>query len=600
LWWSVKLPAQQILKIKQAILNDDDNCKLIKDYEMKIKLTLEFVDKYPQFYSKSDISLISIKLGLKRMNSFLERNLQLYAQLKFLEQNSFEFSKFEDFKIEELVPAANDIVATKSFGATSLLTGSVSQVKNHMKPSSLNILYLTNYPLIDNWFKYSLILNNIYRTQQIETTLQRMQIKQLIIFLNNRSEFVQNFILNLTSTRFVRNNQNILVDYFENIHFNNLKIAKAVGDKRITPYLLELNGLPGVGKTIFVDTLEQFVKELFPFIDEDDLTYTRVNDKFWNGYNQQPIVLFDDPNQNDNLLYDLDNEIIQLGSGRFIYPPMAFAKNTKFSSLFICFTTNKKILQTTRANKGAIARRIDTQQISVKAELGEVVNDDSGKHWRYYEHIEVSPFNLVFGRNKTFLDVFGNLCDYFSNSANALCKKKHYADLLSTQQILKPSLDDLLFNYSDYFLIQLERYRRDYTIENFKQTFVYNKSISNMIDGIDGCNKVNVRVKSTSHAYDLPLSGKFSTDNFIIFTNTILNFHDKTYKCEVLCEELNSRKRSTIVFLNVMREDCGVIVPKNCKFTYGLQECNHFEWLTDLSVKFVSNRVFRDECVGKY
>lgn len=568
--------------ISERLLSSEDALK-IKDFSMKLKLVFDFINRNSQFYTMESLNKICHSFGLKRVDSRFRQDLQLFAQMKFLELNSFNFESLDNFITEELNHTTGDLVVTKSFGAASLLTGSMSQVKNYIKPISLEKLYVTNYPLIDNFFKYSLILNKISHITKL-TDVQKMQMKQLIIFLNNRADYVRQFIGNLTSSCFIKNQQNILVDYFENLYFNNLRISKNFGNKRTTPFLIELNGMPGVGKTIFLDTLEQFVKELFPFIDEDDLTYTRTNDKFWNGYNQQPIVLFDDPNQNKQLLYDLDNEIIQLGSGRFVYPPMAFAKETKFSSLFILFTTNKRILATTKVNKGAIARRINTHLVSVKADLGEIVTNEHGKYWRYFDHIKFSPFHLIFDKKNTFLDIFEEMCVYISNQNNVASNIVHYSKLNDVNTPRPQNIEEAVDEFLPFFRNELERYRRDYQIRGYSNIYA-----------LDGHRSLESRVKSTTQELILPIDCTLECKNFEIHIKL-----NESKKCvDVLCRidtPLRQAQYAACFLKFSLRSDKTVRIEKNSSFfgyNFYFPDEDFLKCLIDVHVKYVN-------CVGYF
>lgn len=214
--------------------------------------------------------------------------------------------------------------------------------------------------------------------------------------IRDRSYIVQ-LMKSLVGSRFRRGNQYVLGDYIENLIRFNVDRSQELSKYKLIPFMIELNGKPGIGKSTFVDFLCELINKLFPFYDEQDAIYNRVNDKFWNGYKQQPVVLYDDQNQNRELRYNLDNEIIQLGSGQFVHPPMAFEKNTKFSSLFVVFTTNKRILETTKVNKGAISRRVKTYFCEPKSDLGTYVsNEIEGEKWVYDDDVFLNPFNLEF------------------------------------------------------------------------------------------------------------------------------------------------------------------------------------------------------------
>jgi hypothetical protein len=97
-----------------------------------------------------------------------------------------------------------------------------------------------------------------------------------------------------------------------------------------------------------------------PYLSPSDYLYSRVNDKFWNGYAHQPVVLYDDPNQS-RITYDLGFELIAIGGGVFTRPPMAFEKDMSFCSFVVIVTTNRRLSKSRlRVDKQALNRRIVT------------------------------------------------------------------------------------------------------------------------------------------------------------------------------------------------------------------------------------------------
>lgn len=312
-----------------------------------------------------------------------------------------EFLDNDSFPKQHLREAASIIETGSSFtggvGVAVANTGaSSSYSKNFQLDPSFDIMYITGNQEIDNYIRYSLIAFHNYKNLQKMSKMRKLILIQLNNYLYKKSAHVIQMMRKLDSTRFKRNGQYVLSAYLEN--FANFHLSKNLEFRKykVIPYLVELNGIPGVGKSTMVDFLSELMFAIFPFYEENDMKYNRVNDRFWNGYKQQPIVIYDDQNQNRELQYNLDNEVISLGSGQFVHPPMAFDKDAKFSSLFVLFTTNKRLLQTTKANKGAVARRVHTFKCEPKAHLGELVKDElDGEYWQYAPHVYQNPFNLL-------------------------------------------------------------------------------------------------------------------------------------------------------------------------------------------------------------
>lgn len=325
----------------------------------------------------------------------------------FVKENSLD-TKFIDsteFPKEHLVEAGSTYIVSENFNAGVTVAGAaVQSEKNHCVAPTFDKLYITGHSELDNYIRWTLIFRHNFQDFGKASKFQKLVLLQLNQYLAKKIGHVARLYREQAGSRFKRNGQLVLGDYLENLMRYNLSKFQKLQKYKMIPYLLEMNGKPGIGKSSYVDFLSSLLHVIFPFYEESDMVYTRVNDKFWNGYKQQPLVLYDDQNQNKELRYNLDNEIIALGSGQFVHPPMAFEKDAKFSSLFVVFTTNKRLLQTTKADKGAIDRRVHTYQCEPHFHLGSYFPSEfGGEYWKYDDDVILNPFNLKMnGRNFVF------------------------------------------------------------------------------------------------------------------------------------------------------------------------------------------------------
>lgn len=289
--------------------------------------------------------------------------------------------------------AAGNIASVAGNPLTARLTTNKQVEINHNLEPSLTLAYQIGNLHIDEFIRNSLYLEsysklNLNKMQKLQLIFLSKSLVSKQIFINKTLYSIRNSVLN-------KNGKNILSDYIDNLHTNNLKIYSFYKNVKFVPYCVELNGVAGVGKSTFVELLKELLHSFFPFYDEKHMIYNRVNDKFWNGYCQQPIILYDDCNQNEKMLFNLDNEVIAIGSGQLVHPPMAFDKDMTFGSIFVVYTTNTKLIETTHADKGAISRRIHTVNVEPKSNLGEFIEDGYGKKWQYHTR-KINPYNLTF------------------------------------------------------------------------------------------------------------------------------------------------------------------------------------------------------------
>lgn len=125
----------------------------------------------------------------------------------------------------------------------------------------------------------------------------------------------------------------------------------------------EIVGKSGIGKSVAVFELQFLVHALLPVIPCGDVVYSRANDYWWNGYEGQLIVLYDDFTHSKKLKFDLHYELISLASGTLKKPPMAFVKDMPFTSSAAYVTSNIPVLTTVHvgATVAALKRRIISQ-----------------------------------------------------------------------------------------------------------------------------------------------------------------------------------------------------------------------------------------------
>lgn len=376
-----------------------------------LKNLIDFVcSKNNIIYGTEQVEMVIEHCGLKKLlrgiseqkKEQLIRCIEQFILFNYFKRMSLNFKRDGcPFKVEELEFNSGDLTTgsstTVGYSAGVAGTNSWNTEKNFRKQPTFEVMYVSGNKRIDEFSLASLYLKHYFSKMTDLTEFQRMQLWQLSNFVSNKGSGLIKLMTSLRDTKFVKNQQHILIDYITNLLQSNNQIREALKLYSFVPYMLELNGTPGIGKSTFVNLLAHIMTEIFPFIESDSMVYCRVNDKFWNGYHQQPIVLFDDSNQNDKLLFNLDNEIIAIGSGQFVHPPMAFEKETIFGSSFVIFTTNEKLLNTTRVNQGAVARRLHTVDVLPKEHLGEMTIDgDFASKWSYKKGVKENAFNLTF------------------------------------------------------------------------------------------------------------------------------------------------------------------------------------------------------------
>jgi len=145
------------------------------------------------------------------------------------------------------------------------------------------------------------------------------------------------------------------------------------------PIVLELNGDAGVGKSHCISVLAKHFAALLG-MEQRDVVYVRPNTaKYWTGYCGQPIVVYDDFNQDPAV--DGLNELIHVASGVPYEVPCAdiVDKGVFFSSDLIILTTNESISTMNCGKikcKDALMRRIThTLRVNVAPKCAKLVGE---------------------------------------------------------------------------------------------------------------------------------------------------------------------------------------------------------------------------------
>lgn len=415
-------------------------------------------------YGSEQIEMIMEHCGLKKLfrgisdqkKEQLIRCVEQFILFNYFKRMSLNFDREGGpFKVENLEFVYGDITVgsstTVGYSAGVAGTSSWNTEKNFRKEPTFEVMYVTGHRRVDEFSLASLYLKHYFSKMNSLSNFQRMQLWQLSNFVANKGSGLIKYMTSLKDTKFVKNQQHVLIDYVSNLLQSNSEIRQALKLYSFVPYMLELNGVPGVGKSTFVNLLANIMTQIFPFIESDNMVYCRVNDKFWNGYHQQPIVLFDDSNQNDKLLFNLDNEIIAIGSGQFVHPPMAFEKDTIFGSSFVIFTTNDKLLTTTRVNQGAIARRLHTVEVTPKSHLGALTIDgDFATKWSYKKGVKENAFNLTFDSHSPNYIIHSFLAKLYNQIGTQTQTNSVFDDIFNEFEntVEEPTLVEDLVNFS--------------------------------------------------------------------------------------------------------------------------------------------------------
>lgn len=245
-------------------------------------------------------------------------------------------------------------------GSVSLDTAYHKQVKYDV-PRNPRVIIVSQDKTIYNFSK---IMNFIY-SHKPKSNMEVLQHRIYVNYLLGKIEYMKQYTARHPDC--IVGRRNIVFNYL--IHCGHLlqKISQQKNFNDLQIQLVEILGKSGLGKSQSVKNFAQILNNLVPLIELRDMIYVRSPDKWWNGYIGQPIVLYDDCTHVSlkTSKFDYIKELIDIGSGVFRNPPMAFAKDTIFTSSFCFITSNIPLITRTHveATQNALKRRL----ISYKA-----------------------------------------------------------------------------------------------------------------------------------------------------------------------------------------------------------------------------------------
>jgi hypothetical protein len=117
--------------------------------------------------------------------------------------------------------------------------------------------------------------------------LQRNEISQLL--------FKDKSILSTDRNRIVADAQRRIYECYRT---NLVKFSEVYNAMRPCPFVINLDGEPGVGKSSILSAVINAVMSYDmcgKHFDMDNLIYTRSKTSFWDGFNQQPAIIYDEP-----------------------------------------------------------------------------------------------------------------------------------------------------------------------------------------------------------------------------------------------------------------------------------------------------------------
>lgn len=112
---------------------------------------------------------------------------------------------------------------------------------------------------------------------------------------------------------------------------------------RMEPFVIGLFGQPGQGKSTMIPKIISIFRSLFPNVPLKDLTYERTcNVEYWDGYNNQPIVIMDDLGQQMSGK-DISEFQTLVSCNPYVLPMAELEEKGKlFNSPIIILTSNLK------------------------------------------------------------------------------------------------------------------------------------------------------------------------------------------------------------------------------------------------------------------
>lgn len=259
-------------------------------------------------------------------------------------------------------------------------------------PTNLNVVFNGDVTM----HKFSTLMNTLYHMVECNSDLQKMKKFFLVRMLRSRVQSM--FYYTAHNPQFLVGRRNIAYAYLTKCEkfINEQYCEMNIDNTRVQIH--ELVGKPGCGKSRSVDAMYAMLKVFFPVLDRDDLIYVRTNDYWWNGYNGQPIIVYDDMMHNRRLKFDLNFELISIGSGTLRKPPMAFEKDMVFGSSFCYASNNIPII--TKVSRPETAMALKRRIISQVVKPMEGFAEFNGDYWKFsltgsiYNVMNIPAFSL--------------------------------------------------------------------------------------------------------------------------------------------------------------------------------------------------------------